>query len=305
MGDQHLTRLKSKKILLTGATGFLGSYLLRAFIKNGFDVAILKRSFSNTDRIRTCLNKVKSYDIDIVPLEKPFEECGRFDCVVHTATNYGRRRETAVEVFKTNLDLPLRLIQTATFYNTATFFNTATILYQHLNYYALSKCQFEEWGRIFADQGKIKFVNIKLEHMYGPGDDPSKFTTHIVQSCLKNVPELALTHGEQKRDFIYIDDVVDAYLLLLKNYTERETKFLEYELGSGKAVSIREYVETTRLLTNSSTRLRFGALPYRDNEIMHSVADISMLMNIGWKPRHDLITGLKKTIEWEGNACGI
>jgi len=302
MGEQDLTVPKSQKILLTGATGFLGSHLLRAFIENGYQVFILKRSFSDTWRIRDYLDKVKSFDIDLVPLEKPFEEGGQFDCVVHTAVNYGRNGETSIEVFKTNLELPLRLIQTATKFNAATFFNTATILNQYLSFYTLSKRQFEDWGRIYANQGKIRFVNIRLEHMYGPGDDPSKFTTFVVQSCLKNIPELALTPGDQKRDFIYIDDVVDTYLKLLKNCTTGRTRFQEYEVGSGKAISIREYVETVHALTKSSTMLKFGALPYRDNETMHSEADISKLLNLGWKLKHDLVSGLRKMIEGESKS---
>lgn len=291
--------MKSKKILLTGATGFLGSCLLRSFIKNGWQVVILKRSFSDISRIKDLIKKVKSFDINLFPLEKPFEECGQFDCVVHTATNYGRRGETAVEVFKTNLDFPLRLVQTATFFNTVTFFNTATILYQYLNYYALSKCQFEDWGRVFANQGKIQFINIKLEHMYGPVDDPLKFTTWIVQSCLKNIDKIELTSGEQKRDFVYIDDVVDAYALLLKKVRDLDNGFQEFDLGSGKAVSIREFSETVKKFTGADTNLVFGAKPYRKHEIMHSEADISRLRQIGWQPRYDLITGIKKMIETE------
>ena len=287
------------KILLTGATGFLGSHLIPAILAAGHEVAILKRSFSDTRRIKGYLDKVQSFDVDVVPIERPFEECGQFDCVVHTATNYGRQRETATEVFEANLSFPLRLLQAAIFFNTTIFFNTATMLYSYLNYYALSKRQFEDWGRIFANEGKIQFVNIKLEHMYGAGDDPSKFTTYVVQSCLKNITELALTPGEQKRDFIYIDDVVDAYLKLLANCQSGEDKFQEFDLGSGEAVSIRKFAVTVHTLTGSITKLLFGALPYRENEVVESRADITKLANLGWKPKHDFSTNLKKMIETE------
>jgi len=290
---------KPFKILLTGATGFLGSHLLRAFLKSGYQVTILKRSFSDTRRIKDYLDKVKSFDIDLVPIKRPFEECGQFDCVVHTATNYGRQGETATEVFEANLAFPLRLLNTATFFNTVTFFNTATILYAYLNYYALSKRQFEDWGRLFANQGKIQFVNIKLEHMYGPDDDPLKFTTWIVQSCLKNIDKIELTPGEQKRDFIYIDDVVDAYNILLKKSRQLDIGFQEFDLGSGKAVSIREFVETVKRLTGADTELAFGVKPYRKHELMQSEADITKLLVLGWKPKYDIMTGLRKMIKAE------
>ncbi len=299
MGQIDMPGLKSKKILLTGATGFLGSHLLQAFLEIGCHVVILKRSFSDIRRIRGYLDRVKSFDIDLVPLERPFEECGQFDCVVHTATNYGRHGETVTEVFEGNLSFPLRLLNTAAFFNTATFFNRASILYAYLNYYALSKRQFEDWGRIFATQGKIQFVNIKLEHMYGPGDDLSKFTTWIVQSCIKNIDKIELTPGEQKRDFIYIDDVVSTYKLLVEKGRQSGAGFQEFELGSGKAVSIREFVETAKRLTGANTEFAFGAKAYREHELMHSEADIAKLLELGWKSKYDLSAGLKKMIEGE------
>jgi CDP-paratose synthetase len=299
MGKINVLDLKSKKVLLTGATGFLGSHLLRVFLESGYQVTILKRSFSDIWRIKDCLNSIKSFDIDLTSLERPFEECGQFDCVVHTAVNYGRKGEKATEVFEDNLSFPVDLLQTANFFNTAIFFNTATILYHYLNYYALSKRQFEDWGRIFANQGKIQFVNIKLEHMYGHGDDSSKFTTWIVQSCLKNIEKVELTSGEQKRDFIYIDDVVDAYVLLLEKTRELENGFQEFDLGSGRMVSIREFTETVKSLTGNDTEFIFGAKQYRKHELMQSKTDISRLLKLGWKPKYDLVTGLKKMIEVE------
>lgn len=297
--------LKAKKILLTGATGFLGSHLLKTFLEAGCQIAILKRSFSDIRRIRQYLSMVKCFDIDLVPIESPFEECGPFDCVVHTATNYGRRGDAAIEVFDANLSFPLRLLNiatlfnTAAFFNTGTFFNKATSLYSYLNYYTLSKQQFEDWGRVFASQGKIQFVNIKIEHMYGPGDDLSKFTTWIVQSFIKNIEKLDLTPGEQRRDFIFIDDVVSTYEFLVGIAGKSEGGFQEFELGSGKAVSIREFVETAKRLTGADTFLAFGAKELHAHELMHSEADLANLSKLGWKSKYDLNTGLKKMIEGE------
>ncbi len=142
-------------------------------------------------------------------------------------------------------------------------------------------------------------MNIKLEHMYGAGDDPSKFTTWIVQSCLKNIDKIELTPGEQERDFIYIDDVVDAYKLLLEKSKQSGAGFQEFELGSGKAVSIREFAQEVKRLTGADTELAFGAKAYREHELMQSEADVSRLREMEWKPRYDLTAGLKKMIEGE------
>lgn len=288
------------KVLVTGATGYLGSHLVKAFLTNGYQIIILKRSFSDTARIADLMPQLSAYDLDKCDIKQPFQDShSHIDAIIHTATSYGRKKESDTEIFEANTAFPLHLLETAVAFNTGIFFNTDTSLPRDLNAYALSKKQFAEWGKMFAEQKKIRFVNIVLEHFYGPGDADSKFTTWIVQSCLKNIDKIELTPGEQKRDFIYIDDVVDAYLKLLGNCGSIEDKFQEFDLGSGDAVSIREFVEMVHSIIGSKTVLNFGALPYREYEIMESKADISKLREIGWKPRYDLIAGLKKMIEGE------
>jgi len=179
------------------------------------------------------------------------------------------------------------------------FLNTDTILDKYLNLYALSKNQLLQWGKFFSMHERIRFGNIRLEHFYGPDDDPTKFSTYVINGCLQNVSELKLTKGEQKRDFIYIDDVVLAYMVLLEKMDSFNNSFLEFDVGSGSSVSIREFVETVHCLTASKTRLLFGALPYREGEVMHSEADISRLAALGWQCRYDIETGLRQVIEQE------
>ena len=74
-------------ILLTGATGFLGSHLLEALLKEGHEVTILKRSTSDTWRIEHLLSQVTAFDVDVLPLQGVFEK-NKIDCVVHLATSY-------------------------------------------------------------------------------------------------------------------------------------------------------------------------------------------------------------------------
>ena len=165
--------------------------------------------------------------------------------------------------------------------------------------YALSKKQFGDWGKLYAGNKNIRFVNIKLEHMFGPGDNASKFTSHVINSCLANVHDLKLTLGEQRRDFVYIDDVIAAYEVLLEK-TENQTDFFqEYDLGSGKAVTICEFVKTVHRFSGASTQLNFGALPYRENEIMKSEANIEKLTLLGWRCQTNLADGIEKTIFYE------
>ncbi len=181
------------------------------------------------------------------------------------------------------------------FFNTNTTINKIGSLTGYMQNYILTKNQFLEWGKLFAKSKNIDFVNFKLEHIYGPGDDDSKFTSYIIQNCLENVKNIDLTDGEQLRDFMYIDDAVSAYITVL--LTEQKPQgYYEYEVGSGKAVKVKEFVNTAKRLAKSVTKLNFGAIPYRESEILYSQANISKLTELGWKPEYDIEKGINSYI---------
>lgn len=299
MNHNNQIGLSVKTILLTGATGFLGSHLAHTLVAHGHRVLILKRPSSDVKRIASILPYLTVYDIDGTDLSLPFIKHGKVDAVIHTATCNGKNGETVAEIFEANTAFPLRLLEAAVFYKSDVFINSGTVLYKYLNAYALSKNQFLEWGKQFSHEKKICFVNIRLEHMYGPGDDVSKLPTRIIKDCMANVPEINLTPGEQMRDFVYIEDVISGYEILLERAVSQAESFQEYSLGSGKAVSIREFIETIHRLSNSKTRLNFGALPYRENEIMNSEANTEKLENMGWRCRTSLLEGIEKTVRFE------
>lgn len=292
-------------ILLTGATGYLGSHLAKAFVADGHRVVALKRKTSSLRRLTGLQDKLCFYDIDTLDLARPFKEQGVIDAVVHTATCYGRAGEKVSEVFEANTLFPLRLLEAANYFNTATFFNTDTILHPYINAYSLSKKQFADWGRQLSASAQILFINIRLEHMYGPGDDRSKFTTWIVERCVSNAPTIDLTAGDQLLDFIYVDDVVAAYRCLLKHSADMNRGYQELGLGTGSSVRLREFVEMVHRFSDSSAQLRFGVLPYREHEIMQSHANTRKLQNLGWKPFVDLPSGLKKMINFSMRDAGV
>lgn len=288
-------------ILLTGASGFLGSALATHLHEAGYQLSLLLRPTSKMDRLNNvaCDFDIGRFEADadidgFVTLTKP-------DVVIHTACAYGRQGETPSQILDANLRLGLVLLQALLrLERPVTFISTGTVLMPNVSLYALSKHQFGEWARTLVQQsaGKVRFVNVLLQHMYGPGDDASKFTTHVLQTCHNNAPELDLTAGEQRRDFIYIDDVVSAYRVLAEQRDLLEA-FSEIEVGTGVAPPVREFVETVHRLTSSRTQLNFGRLPYRPNEAMLCEANIFRMQALGWNPMFDLSAGLKKTIELE------
>lgn len=287
------------RILLTGPTGFLGSALARHWSAQGHALCLLARPRSDTRRIDALLPAttlaratVAEDAMDVVRTFKP-------DAIVHTACSYGRAGESPLEMLDANVRLGTALLHAVCGGDTQTvFLNAGTVLAPDVSLYALSKTQFSQWGAALASQhtGLLQFIDVRLQQMYGAGDDSSKFTTHVIESCRRNQPRLALTPGEQRRDFIHIDDVVGAYDTILAGHDHLAGND-SVDVGSGTAVRMRDFVELVRRLTNSSTQLDFGSVPYRPTEAMLCVADISRLRRLGWTPRFDLESGLRQTID--------
>jgi len=284
-----------KTILLSGATGYLGSRLLEKCI-NDYNIIITKRSLSNTRRIQSLLGRCKAYDIDRTPVEVLFKE-NPIDIILNTAGNYGRNNEPLINIVDANLFFPLKLLDGAIKYNVKHFINTGSILNKNTNPYALSKAQFSEWLEHISV--KLRVFNVKLEHFYGPGDDSSKFVGYVIHKILNKEKEIKLTSGEQKRDFIYIDDVVDFYSLILKRIDRYKAGFHEFHVGTGTSHEIRELVGYLKEISGSDIKLLFGDIPYRKFEIMDSKANAFLLKKMGYCVSTDIFSGLKKTWEAE------
>tara|TARA_B110000879_G_C11168130_1_gene512301 strand:- start:308 stop:1210 length:903 start_codon:yes stop_codon:yes gene_type:complete len=285
-------------ILLTGATGFLGSNLLEAFHKKKYKIIILKRSNSNTHRIDYLMENVSSYNLDITPIESVFKD-NDIDLVVHTACNYGRGGESFTQIIESNFTLGINLLENAIKYGAPTFINTDTFLKKRVSDYSLSKRQFSEW--LEAKSEDIQIVNLKLEHMYGEKDDATKLVPWILSQFKQKKDEIKLTYGEQKRDFIYIQDVISAYLVVIDNIANLNS-FNEFHVGNGSLITVKRFIEKLKEsyeinCEKSSTKLNFGALPYRDNEDMTVNLDNKPLKDLGWLAEMDLDEGLKKVVK--------
>jgi CDP-paratose synthetase len=285
-------------ILLTGAAGFLGSHLLEELLAKRYKVIILKRSTSNTWRIPHLLDQVSSYDIDKQLLELVFEQ-QNINVVIHTAGQYGRDGCSISKVIEANVIFGVNLMDACLRHNVKTFINTDTMLLPYLNNYSLSKKQFVEWLKQHSD--RIQVVNLRLDHMYGVKDDDNKFVAWILSQLKENTPKIKLTPGEQKRDFIYIDDVVSAFMIVLDK-RRGLSQFSEFDVGTGRLLSVRKFVERMAFYYKKSnpklqTKLLFGAVPYRKGEVMSVNVDTADLNKIGWQPKIELDEGINKIIK--------
>jgi CDP-paratose synthetase len=289
------------RVLITGATGFLGSRLARACLGAGIEVVAVRRPGSRLDRLAGVAEKIAFFDNSVSGIGAAI---GRAcDVVIHAATCYGRQGESWSTLHEANTAFPLRVLETFVRQGAGAFLNVHTVLDPRINPYALTKQQFADWGQMAtAQHSGLGFVNLRLEHIYGPGDDPSKFVTSIVRQCLEHAESIPLTEGEQWRDFIHVDDVVAGILQVLRTLPQQSPGWREYDLGSGQPVRIRQLVETIHRLCDSRARLDFGALPYRKNEPMVSAANVSGLEGLGWRCQIALDDGLRQTIDFERQA---
>ena len=191
----------------------------------------------------------------------------------------------------------MQLLDLAKNYKVKAFLNTDTILNKDVSNYSLSKYHFSEWLKLFSKD--FYCTNIKIEHFFGAQDDDTKFVISIIKSFLNKSKIIKLTKGNQKRDFVYIDDVVSAMKKILLHSLKQKKGFDIFEIGSGISISIKNIVMLIKkLCNNKTTKLDFGKIPMRKNESLDVKLDLKKLFKLHWKPKYSLEESLKKTIKY-------
>jgi len=137
------------------------------------------------------------------------------------------------------------------------------------------------------------FAWARLFYLYGPGEDPRRLVPSVVLALLRG-EAARTTPGEQRRDFLHIDDVAGALVAVA-----RSTVTDGVNIGSGHAVSVREIVETLGTITGRAERVELGALPYAEGDPMLVEADNRRLTEeCGFNPQWPLSDGLRDTVRW-------
>jgi len=305
--------MEKMRVLVTGATGFIGSYLVEKLIGNRHEVLILKRSTSNIWRIKSIFKDLISYDIDKVTLKSIFDR-EKIDVIIHLATNYKKfhKSEDVENMIDTNIKFPTILLELARTNNVKYFINTGTFFeYDFVesslkenspktpfDLYASTKLAFEELLKFYAVNYNLKAITLKLFAPYGGKDHKDKLIPYIILNALKD-NEILLSHAEQRWDFTYVKDVVDAFVKAMDYVQKMNIPYDAFNIGRGEVHSIKEVVETVETILGKKIKVRYGAIPYSDKEIFYARSDPSKSFNkLQWLPRYDLYNGLKETIDW-------
>lgn len=304
-----------KKVFITGANGFIGARLTQKLLEEKFDVAILKRETSDLSRIRDFLPGLITYDGDVRDFASVARAVSDYrpDAVIHLVTYY-RIEHTAADLqpmIDTNVRGTINLLQAAHEAGVKFFVNTSscavytmadhamkeTDLIAPQNLYALTKHHAEEECRFYADYFGMNAVTLRIFPPYGPGDHERRLIPHVILSLQKGqMPDL--TTGKQLWDFVYIDDIVDAYLAALRNAPKIKGHDA-VNIGTGRAVSVREMVEKIMQQMKIAGQPKFGAIPHRKNEVWYNSADIGRAKSVlGWEPKYSVDKGLAETIRF-------
>lgn len=293
---------QAKTICVTGGTGFLGAHVVRELLRAAYRVVVIKRRGSSLQRLESVVHDPRLFFVDIEDgLESVIEQYRPF-AIIHLATLYGRTGEDPADILAVNMVLPTTLLMLAHRFKVKAFLNADTFFHEQMELssgersYTVCKKNFLALGKQIAlADGAVKFLNFRIEQMYGPHDRMEKFLGMLVAALGRGVRRLRLTAGRQKRDFIFVSDVARAFVLALRS-VPRLGSFEEFGIGTGQSTSIKSVAETVRKLMGSDTKFQWGAIPYRKGEIMDSKANLANNKKIHWRAETSLVDGLSQLI---------
>lgn len=295
--------------LVTGATGFVGSNLVKHLVKNGWRVHVITRPTSNINSLKKILRDISLYThtggseamMSIMEVAKP-------DIVYHLASVFLAHHDPkdVIPMIRGNLEFGTQLVDAMVKSGTYKMVNVGTSWqhygnedYNPVNLYAATKQAFEVILRFYLETSPLKVITLKLFDTYGPGDLRPKLF-NLLKKVAEEQKPLAMSPGEQLIDIVYIDDVVSAFILAAERLLSgKSEKNEDYEVSSGKPIKLRNLVKIYEEVVGKKLPIEWGGRPYREREVMLPWNTGQALP--GWVPR----TALKEGIQamFTGPSC--
>ena len=302
-----------KRVILTGASGFVGANLARRLLRDGHELHLLLRRNHHLWRIAAIQNDVQLHETDLSDEESLVRIVESIcpEWVFHLAAYGAYSTQTDLRrMVWTNILGTMNLVQACLKTGFEAFVNTGSSSeYGFKDHapaedeslepnspYAVTKASATLFCRHTARSSQVHLPTLRLYSIYGPYEEPSRLIpTLVVRGLNGKLPPLV--NPETARDFVYVDDVVEAYLLAATQPFEECGAV--YNVGSGIQTTLREVVEVARRVMNIEDEPEWGSMPARQWDTQVWVSDNSKIRNeLGWQPRFTLEQGLRETIDW-------